>query len=65
MSFVARSILSRSYGKTAHATKQREAVFQPEFREDLRYWIEADRRTALRIFQINRRGGVKSVSGHR
>jgi toxin YoeB len=30
----------------------RDAVFQPEFREDLRYWVETDRRTALRIFSF-------------
>lgn len=30
----------------------REAVFHPEFREDLRYWVEADRNTALRIFEL-------------
>lgn len=28
------------------------AVFQPEFREDLRYWVETDRRIALRIFKL-------------
>jgi toxin YoeB len=33
-------------------TEQREAIFQPEFREDLRYWVETDRRTALRIFKL-------------
>jgi toxin YoeB len=27
-------------------------VFHPEFREDLRYWVETDRRTALRIFEL-------------
>jgi len=27
-------------------------VFHPEFREDLRYWVETDRRTALRILQL-------------
>jgi toxin YoeB len=27
-------------------------VFQPEFREDLQYWVETDRRTALRIFTL-------------
>ena len=32
--------------------KQREAIFQPEFIEDLRYWVETDRKTALRIFTI-------------
>jgi toxin YoeB len=29
-----------------------EAVFQPEFREDLRYWVEVDRKTALRAFDL-------------
>jgi toxin YoeB len=33
-------------------SKQREAVFHPEFREDLRYWVQIDRRTALRIFNL-------------
>jgi toxin YoeB len=31
---------------------QREAVFHPEFREDLRYWVEANRRIALRAFDL-------------
>jgi toxin YoeB len=30
----------------------RDAIFQPEFREDLRHWVETDRRTALRIFTL-------------
>jgi toxin YoeB len=30
----------------------REAVFHPEFREDLRFWIETDRRIALRAFNL-------------
>ena len=30
----------------------REAVFRPEFRQDLRHWIEADRKTALRILEL-------------
>ena len=30
----------------------RDAVFQDEFREDLRFWVETDRRTALRIFTL-------------
>jgi toxin YoeB len=30
----------------------REAVFHPEFREDLRYWVETDRKAALRIFEL-------------
>ena len=30
----------------------REAVFQPEFIDDLRYWVETDRKMALRAFEI-------------
>ncbi len=33
-------------------TKQRESVFQPEFREDLRHWVETDRKIALRAFDL-------------
>jgi toxin YoeB len=29
-----------------------EAVFQPEFRQDLKHWVEADRHTALRILEL-------------
>jgi toxin YoeB len=31
---------------------ERKAIFHPEFREDLRYWIEVDRKTAIRVFQL-------------
>jgi toxin YoeB len=34
------------------ARKEREAVFQPEFLEDLRYWVETDRKIALRLFNL-------------
>jgi len=30
----------------------REAVFQPEFRDDLTFWVETDRKTALRALKI-------------
>ncbi len=33
-------------------TKRRDAIFQPEFREDLRYWVETDRRIALRVLDL-------------
>lgn len=33
-------------------SKEREAVFHPEFIEDLRYWVETDRKLALRAFQL-------------
>jgi toxin YoeB len=31
---------------------QRGAIFQVEFIEDLRYWVETDRKTALRAFTL-------------
>ena len=30
----------------------RRAFFQPEFLEDLRYWVETDRKVALRAFDL-------------
>jgi toxin YoeB len=30
----------------------REPVFHPEFRQDLRWWIETDRKVALRIMDL-------------
>lgn len=32
--------------------KHRDTVFQPEFREDLRHWVETDRKIALRAFDL-------------
>jgi toxin YoeB len=31
---------------------QRSAVFQPEFRQDLAWWIKNDRKTALRTMEL-------------
>ncbi len=31
---------------------QRQAVFHPECLEDLRYWVETDRKTALHAFDV-------------
>jgi toxin YoeB len=31
---------------------RRQAVFHPEFREDLRYWVKTERNTALRILDL-------------
>ena len=31
---------------------KRVAIFQPEFREDLRFWVKTDRKTALRILDL-------------
>ena len=32
--------------------KERIAAFQPEFIEDLRYWVEIDRKVTLRAFDL-------------
>ena len=32
--------------------KDRIAVFQPEFREDLCHWVQTDRRVALRVLEL-------------
>jgi toxin YoeB len=32
--------------------KTRAAVFQPEFIEDLRFWVETDRKMAVRAFDL-------------
>jgi toxin YoeB len=31
---------------------ERVAVFHPEFRQDLRYWVKTDRKVALRAFEL-------------
>jgi toxin YoeB len=30
----------------------RDAIFHREFRQDLRYWVETDRKVALRTFEL-------------
>jgi len=32
--------------------KSREAVFDPDFLKDLRYWMRADRKNAVRVLEI-------------
>lgn len=34
------------------ASKARKAVFQPEFIEDLKYWVANNRKTALRVISL-------------
>ena len=36
----------------ARPTPSWEAFFHKEFREDLRYWVEAERSTALRVLEL-------------
>ena len=47
----------KNKGRSPHGSPQRvrpprETVFQIEFREDLRYCVETDRRVALRAFEL-------------
>lgn len=36
----------------ARPPRRRDTIFQPEFREDLIYWVQTDRRTALRLLEL-------------
>jgi toxin YoeB len=36
----------------SRAKAPRDAVFHPEFREDLRFWVETDRKLALRALDL-------------
>src|SRR5436853_4987087 len=44
----------RAPRQSAAGPPQREldTVFHPEFREDLRFWVQTDRRVALRAFDL-------------
>jgi toxin YoeB len=44
--------LTRQARQTTDGPFPRAAVFHPEFREDLRYWVETDRKIVLRAFTI-------------
>ncbi len=43
--------MNRSKNKST-ATAERDAVFQAEFREDLRYWLSVDRKIASRALTL-------------
>ena len=32
--------------------QKRDSVFQPEFRDDLKYWIKTDKKIALRVIEL-------------
>ena len=32
--------------------QERETIFHPEFREDLKYWVKTDRKIALKAFDL-------------
>ena len=44
--------MSRKSKQTSQIKHHRDAVFQDEFRKDLRHWVETDRRIALRAFDL-------------
>jgi toxin YoeB len=44
--------LKRSNDRPGELAGARLAVFHPEFLEDLRWWVETDRKTALRALTI-------------
>ena len=44
--------MSNHTKKRTSINKQKESVFQPEFRDDVKYWVKTDRKTSLRIFQL-------------
>jgi len=39
-------------GETNAGPPERAAVFEPEFREDLRFWVDTHRKTALRVLAL-------------
>jgi len=41
----------------------RDPIFHPEFRQDLRYWVETDRRTALRVLELHEAACRDAFSG--
>lgn len=38
--------------RNARASKRRDAVFQPEFLDDLRYWAHQDRKLLIKLLDI-------------
>jgi toxin YoeB len=50
--YAKRWALAKKRNTPEPARQTRNAVVQDEFRADLRYWVETDRRTALRVFDL-------------
>jgi len=44
--------LAKHRKPAARPTGPREAVFHPEFREDLGHWVATDRKVALRVLEL-------------
>ncbi|KAM3093778.1 Txe/YoeB family addiction module toxin [Phormidesmis sp. 146-12] len=43
---------SESTAEESSEKLERSAVFEPDFREDLRFWIECDRKIALKVMDF-------------
>lgn len=44
--------MTKKSQKQSDRSKTRDSVFQPEFKEDLQYWVITDRRIALKIQRL-------------
>jgi len=44
--------LAKKIKKSKKEKSERDAIFHPEFREDLKYWVKIDRKIALRAFDL-------------
>jgi len=44
--------LAKTPEPASRRRSDRVAVFHPEFRQDLRYWVETNRRAALRVLDL-------------
>lgn len=44
--------MARRRDRRTESTETRAAVFHPEFREDIRFWVETDRKVALRALDL-------------
>ena len=44
--------MARKTDRTSGRRGERLAVFHPEFRQDFRYWVETNRRVAVRILDL-------------
>jgi toxin YoeB len=49
--FGASSVLAKKRSDPPELSR-RDAIFHPEFREDLRHWVEVDRKLALRVLDL-------------
>ena len=47
-----RLLMHLSSAMASKSEHQRVAVFQPEFLDDLSYWVETERRTAKRLLEL-------------